>query len=382
VKIAVVGGGAAGLAAAVRARSLGASVRLFHHQAGASALGSGALDFSPWTDARPEPVPGEAAEFCEALGIWRVLAEGARIVTKAGVVRNAQGIDLALLDLAPLAGKRIAVADIERDDWDAPLLARSVQQSAWATQTETEFVAVRVELMRQPYERRIAAHDFARLLDDPERLDGFVSELRSSGEFDAWLVGPWLGIEGGVVERVRERLGVPIGETTSLPGGPAGARFELARARLLERAGVEERTSEVLRVEPADGRWRLAVAGGETFTADGVVLALGGLVSGGIVLDQADSQAKQGGFRVSVAAPLDVFVKGHASDSVASLHGFDFTEYGLSVLSKVGALPREGVEALRVAGDLMAGRPNTVLSAVVSGLQAAAEVSAELGLGR
>jgi hypothetical protein len=75
-----------------------------------------------------------------------------------------------------------------------------------------------------------------------------------------------------------------------------------------------------------------------------------------------------------------VFVRGHASDSVASLHGFDFTEYGLAVLSKVGALPRDGVEALRVAGDLMAGRPNTALSAVYSGLLAAAEIAAELGL--
>jgi hypothetical protein len=355
-------------------------VRLFHHLAGATALGSGALDLSPWTEATAEPVPEEVTEFCEALGIWRVAAEGARIVTKAGLVRKAQGFDRALLDLAPLAGKRIAVADIERDDWDAPLLARSVQQSAWATQTETEFVAVRVELMREPHERRIAAHDFAQLLDNPERLDGFVSELESSGEFDAWLTGPWLGIEPSVVESVRARLPVPIGETTSLPGGPAGARFELARTRLLQRAGIEERKLEVLEVERADGRWRLSVAAGEYFTADGIVLALGGLVSGGIVLDQADRQAKHGGFRVSVAAPLDVFVRGHASDSVASLHGFDFTEYGLAVLSKVGALPRDGVEALRVAGDLMAGRPNTALSAVYSGLLAAAEISAELGL--
>lgn len=362
----------------MRARSFGASVRVFYDQAGATELASGPLDLEPWTQRSSEAVPARVAEFCTALGIWRIVPDGAEIVTKAGVVRPAAGIDRALLDLGPLAGKRVAVADIERDDWDAPLLARSVQQSPWAKRTGTEFVAVRVDLMREPYERRISAHDFARLLDDPERVDGLVSELASAGEFDAWLVGPWLGIEPEVVERVRARLPVPIGEATSLPGGPAGARFALARDRLFEREGVEARRARVSDIRQAEGRWRVLAGRDEWFTADAVVLATGGLVSGGIVLDGADAQAKYGGFRVSLSAPVTVLVRGRPSESVASLHGFDFTEHGLAVLSSVGARPDQDAEGLAVAGDLMAGRPNTVLEAVRSGSSVAARLCAAL----
>jgi anaerobic glycerol-3-phosphate dehydrogenase len=380
MKVVVVGAGAAGVAAAVQARALGASVRLFYDQAGATDLGSGALDFEPWTVGFSSVVPDQVTDFCEALGIWQVVPGGAQIVTKAGVVRPAAGIDRALLDLAPLSGKRIAVADIERDDWDAPLLARSAQQSEWAARTETEFVAVRVELMREPFERRIAAYDFALLLDDPERLDGFVSELEGAGEFDAWLVGPWLGLEPEVLQRVRQRLSVPVGETTSLPGGPAGARFELAARKLLDRAGVEVRRARVRSVERSHGRWRVMV-GEEPFTADAVVLCTGGLVSGGIVLDQADEQVKHGGFRLSLTAPVKMFVKGRSNESVASLHGFDFTEYGLSVLSRVGALPTSEALGLRLAGDLLAGSSNTVLHAVHSGCSAAAELCSQFASG-
>jgi hypothetical protein len=155
----------------------------------------------------------------------------------------------------------------------------------------------------------------------------------------------------------------------------------VARTRLLERVGIELLRVRVLAVERARARWRVSVAGGERFTADAVVLALGGIVSGGIALDRADNQVKHGGFRPGVAAPLTVHVKGQPSDSVASLHGFDFTEYGLSVLSRVGALPNADARALRVAGDLMAGRPNTALQAVWSGSGAAAELCAELASG-
>lgn len=376
MKVVVVGAGAAGAAAAVTARSLGASVRVFYDQAGATDLASGALDLEPWTLKSSSRVPEQVREFCDSLGIWRVVPDGARIVTKAGVVRPAAGIDHALLDLAPLAGKRIAVADIERDDWDAPLLARSVQQSQWALDTGTEFVAVRVELMREPYERRIAAHDFARLLDDGERLAGFVSELSAAGEFDGWLVGPWLGLDPGVVEAVRARLPVPVGETTSLPGGPAGARFELARSRLFARVGVDARQARVRSIERAKGRWRVMV-GDEPFSADAVVLATGGLVSGGIVLDQAQDQIKHGGFCLSLSAPVELLVKGQPSESVASQHGFDFTQYGLAVLSSVGARPTPDAKGLWLAGDLMADRPNTVLEAVRSGASAAAELCAQ-----
>ena len=42
----------------------------------------------------------------------------------------------------PLAGARIAVADVPREDWDGGLLAKALTKSSWARNTRTEFVSV------------------------------------------------------------------------------------------------------------------------------------------------------------------------------------------------------------------------------------------------
>jgi hypothetical protein len=148
-------------------------------------------------------------------------------------VRPALGADDALLELAPLAGRHIAVAEADRDDWDAPLLARTLAASAWAARTKTRFSAVPVRLLRTGHERRIAPYDLAALHDEPSRRAALAEALRAaSAGVDAWLLGPWLGLEPSTVRELRALCPLPLGESTSLMGGAAGARFELSRDRL------------------------------------------------------------------------------------------------------------------------------------------------------
>ena len=111
----VVGGGFAGVAAAWSAARAGAEVVLVHGVSGASALYSGIVD--------GDRASREARELGRGLGLH--IGEPHRAVaTREGVVRPALGWDSALLDLDAVAGRRIGVADVGRDDFDAELLAR------------------------------------------------------------------------------------------------------------------------------------------------------------------------------------------------------------------------------------------------------------------
>jgi thioredoxin reductase len=77
---------------------------------------------------------------------------------------------------------------------------------------------------------------------------------------------------------------------------------------------------------------------------------------------------------------LDLELRGLLLDSTASTYGFE-VRHGAAVLEEVGVAadgPRaQGQRRLYVAGDVIAGRPRTVLEAVRSGLIAAAAVLAD-----
>ncbi|HEY3498234.1 MAG TPA: FAD-dependent oxidoreductase, partial [Polyangiaceae bacterium] len=294
--VVVVGAGAAGTAAAWAAARAGARVSVLHDRAGATALYSGALDLVPW-DSKDEPEARQAAEaavladaelaaFASELGILRL--GHCMLASREGVARRALGSDRALLDLEPLAGKRVGVLDAERDDWDAALLAKSLSASPFAERTRTSFVPIPVRMLSAGHERRVAAYDFAALHDDPARLSALGEALRAErAAADAWLSGPWLGLERDSARELAALAGAPVGETTSKVGGPAGARFERARDRLLQRRGVEVRQARVSRVSGASGALFVALEGAEgtrEVEAKAVVLASGGVAAGGIVL--------------------------------------------------------------------------------------------------
>ena len=93
-----------------------------------------------------------------------------------------------MLDLAPLGGKTIAVADVPQDGWDASWLARALGSSSWAQTTRTRFCAVPVRLPAAESERHLNAYDLARQYEQPERrqqlwLRRVLSGLASSNPF-------------------------------------------------------------------------------------------------------------------------------------------------------------------------------------------------------
>ncbi len=375
--IAVIGGGIAGAAAAHELARQGERATVFHQHAGASALYSGALDFEVWDRARELSVIDPAlAQFANALGTWELGSAASRVATFVGNVRPARGRDRALLDLEPCAGKCVAVIDLDRDDWDAPLLAKSFASSAWAAQTHTTFEAVRVRGLQNNFERRTSAYDFAAVHDAPERLSFLLAALRSSSKRpDAWLCGPWLGVERPVMAELTASLGVPVGETTSAPGGAAGARFENARDRLLSKVATVER-ARALRIEPVALGFRIETEPGEARDFSAVVLATGGVSAGGVALERSFERRGGTGFRLSFEAPVAIELDGEVTEGVSSLSSIDFVERGLGALLEVGIAvggdgAARGAPGLFVAGDAMAGVPRTALFAAQSGLRAA-----------
>lgn len=387
--VGVIGAGAAGVASAWSLRRAGFEVTVFSHRAGATSLGSGAID--AWPPGSPGAaehgtLTSDALEFAQALGVWTF--RPGRVATRQGLTRATIGRDSALLDLEPLAGHKVAVADIERDEWDAPGIARALSASPWAKSTRTVFEAVKVSALRRGAERRISAYDFAALHDHPERA-AWLGELleQASAGYGAWLLGPWLGLGPGVPDQVRERVGLPVGEVTSPLGGPAGARFDAASRRLLEAVSVKRRDARVLRVSRRENRWSVEIeddAGERQIWAfDAVVLAVGGVAAGGIALD-ADPERGRNGFRLSLAAPVRLSLDGEVSGQFSSLFGPNFETTGFGPLERVGVevssqgwvLSDAGPEiGLAAAGDCVSARPRTVFEAVRSGCAAARTVT-------
>ena len=370
----VVGAGAAGTAAAWCAVRAGIEVTLVHHLPGATELYSGALAGQP--SAPASTLDDEVRGFVRALGLWSVEPRGHRVATGSGVVRAAHGIDHALLDLEPLAGLRIAVADVEREHYDGKSLACALGASAWARQTRTRFDPVRVDLLRREQERRYTHHDFAELHDSAERIEWLAERLgRASLVHDAWLLGPWLGLEPAAIAQLRLALLRPVGETTSLPGGAAGDRFRHARDQLFADSGVRVVRSRVLRLSFAEGIWQAEFepSAATTLAASAVVVAVGGLVSGGIELAPPDALSTP--FRLSLSVPIALGVDARELDTVSTLHGPVLDRLGPSVLERVGILTEgpaaRGARQLFAAGACMAARPRTVLEAVESGIRAA-----------
>jgi glycerol-3-phosphate dehydrogenase subunit B len=381
VKLAVVGGGPAGTAAAWAARRAGVDVTVWHDRAGAAALYSGALDLDEWEHARPDaPLDPELQAFVAAFEPWAAGAASARVATYEGVLRPARGLDTALLELGALAGHTIAVADVRASGWNARALARSLSASLWADRTGTRFEPVAVEGVVDGAEAAASCFDVAELHDDAGRIARLAERLAAARPgADAWLVGPWLGTRAGAAERLREALGKPCGETTSPPGGPAGARFEAARDALLFAIGARVIPEHVGSIERRGHRFLPMGAASGSRTAndsgfDAIVLAVGGVASGGIVLHEG-GETSGAGFRFGIDVDVPLGLDGHLLDAVSSVHGAELGAHGMGALERVGVLAEgfavRGAPGLFVAGDAVAGRPRTALEAALAGILAA-----------
>gem|GEM_PF-5310863 len=394
-RVVVVGAGAAGPAAAWAAARAGAAGGVVSDRPGASELGTGAVDDVAVAAVDAAPIEPDVAAFSAALGLWHLGERGVRLATPGGVVRAARGCDRALLDLAPLAGACVAVVDLGRAAPDARLLARGLAAGAWARATGTRFEPVAVDPPPALAGARGAA-PAPPLAALGERL--VAARGAAARAPDAWLLPAWPGLDAPAVAALRAALGQPLGEVTSRPGEVAGARFAQAREALLQVLAVERRAGRAVTVTagpavtleaPPDGRR-------EWLAADAVVLAVGGLIAGGVALDDAAAPGAPA-FRLGVDADVRLALGGRALDPVASLHGVDLVELGLTALDRVGVdvdergrvrvdadrLPTGGVAPpgtevvlsrrtvpLWAAGGCVAERPRTLLEAVRAGIAA------------
>jgi anaerobic glycerol-3-phosphate dehydrogenase len=372
-RVLVVGSGFAALGAAWAAARIGARVMLVSSGTGSSGLYSGMVD--------GPPPSAEALELATRLGL--VLGAGPRaLATREGVVRSAAGRDRALLDLDAVSGREVAVADFGRDDFDAALLASSFATSAWAQKSQTGFVAVPIQVLTAGFERRIPAYDLASRFDDPLRRQALAAALRAArSDAAAWLLGPWLGIHSEVADELAQTLSCPVGETSSAPGGAAGARFELRRDALLSELGVRCLEAQVDIVARTGQGFRIALADGIELEARAVVLALGGVAAGGIAFE---ADGAQRGFRLSLRAEAPLRLDGEFLEAASSLWGMSLVRLGLSSLERVGVqadrVGRVGsTPGLFACGDVVAGRTRNVLEALGSGILAGRGAALEPG---
>ncbi len=379
MKLLVLGAGFSGISAAFAAARAGASVSVVHSGAGASALYAGAVDGSLSPDGPAQA--GLLAELGPLLGLCLTPNAQATVATREGVVRGSAGADVAVLNLAPLAGKRIGVVDVPRDDWDGPLLVRSFATSDWARSTGTRFELVPLDLLEKSSQRRVSPYDFATSFERAERPAWLSAVLKARAGTDAWLFGPWLGVKRELGRELTASVGVPVGEVTSPPGGVAGARFEARRDALLLALGAQVVTERARAVRTSATGVVVTLDGGQELQADALVVAVGGIVSGAIRLVGALSGAEPAGFELSLSGLPLVQARGQLRRPVSSLYGVDLAAHGRVLLEHVGLAASAtgevtGEPRVFAAGDLLAPQPPSVGHALLSGLRAGAAAAA------
>jgi glycerol-3-phosphate dehydrogenase subunit B len=402
-RVIVIGAGIAGLAAAWSAARAQREVTLISAGPGATALGSGAVDETPWETlwraarvlgAEPTagPLAPEIASFVGDLGLWEIPPErSAWLATTAGRIRHARGRDRALLDLGPLAGRTVLLPRAERAAWDADAIAAALSADPVAQAKRIAFRAVDAAVLRFDEERRIGDGDLAARYDDEARRAWLADRLRAAlttnPDASAVLLGPWLGATKPQAEALSRLLGVAVGEALTGAGSPAGMRFEAARDALLDRLGVRRVRGRVAEVRRGSSRLEVIVSGDDApRAADAVVLAVGGITGGGVIYAPPEhgsgaDLAPRGRvpFELSLKAPVVLSLGGTGRmEIVASMHGPELDVTAWPGEGRPGALETVGVrcdgaraaERIFAAGDVIAGKPRTVLAAVAAGIAA------------
>lgn len=226
-----------------------------------------------------------------------------------------------------------------------------------------------------------------------------VCEVRPVGI----LLPPWLGVARPRAQQLSTHLGIPCGEVLSEPGQAAGFRFESARDRALERLEVKVFEEAVQTLEPTGEGWKVIGASGTTLECQGVLLALGGLLGGGLTFRPPSEGRLSLGPRANLntpfGLPLGLGVDGTPIRDSSSLHGLPGHTW-LRPTNAAASLERLGIQcnpdgfplfrthddgasgpiprAFRVAGECVAGVPRTWLASMRSGIRAGRSLCDEL----
>jgi glycerol-3-phosphate dehydrogenase subunit B len=321
-EVLVVGGGMAGAIAALRARALGARVRLVRRALGATALSSGAIDVAADPTAPPGDLvalagsPYDAAKLFarsrplhpyavlhselerlpEALGFAaQSLPElltppqdlNALLPTPLGTVKPAAMGQRSVMagDVTQLAARVVVVQPWGNPLVDAHLVAKGVAQAARVlgravelSVLESRFFGQYEDALRQPVE-------LGERLDAQGALDAFARDIQERLPTGArlLLVPAVLGRRlRGLAPQLEALLGVPCAELLATAPSLPGIRLQEALDEALSKAGVPLEEGRVT-LEP-DGALFVE---GRTLSADAVVLATGKFIGGGIVREGA-----------------------------------------------------------------------------------------------
>ncbi len=342
----VLGGGAAGLCAAVAARRAGASVVVLKKAEGATALSSGAVDVA---DADRDLVPGSGASpfargpsleesvarlasarprhpyarlsardrkrVPEALELLSEIAaplalhgaDGQNVVVatqlgsvkRSALVQGSQAFDLASLD----DNARVAVLELEDlAGYDGAPVSRVL---AWIDEigraNDDASGRRRFDVVRVPAEpgRRMESspRSYAANLDDSAaeslitRVATALRQASSEGAFACALLPPVLGLDAKrpLAQQLREAAGIPVVEVLALPQSAPGQRLSRALEDGAVRAGVVVKKSDALSSLVESGRVlevRAREEGNDViYRPRAVVLATGRFLAGGLVRD-------------------------------------------------------------------------------------------------
>ena len=407
--VVIVGDGIAGLAAAFGARSRGQAVQVLSRGNAGSTMYSGALDYGQSTrrdnlDGAADTIEPMRASFISELGLWKTASDAVHVASMWGVIRPSIGCDKRLLDLSVLRDACVIVPAVNRRDWDAGRLASQWSCHAQAPAHRISFEPVEATLFRDPSMADASDADVACAIDREDDYEYFKHGLREAlnraGRADAVLVGPWLGLRSNAADRLTCELGIAVGETLTLLGGSAGARFELAAQALLAKLDVETKCCDVKQVEATDDGWIAMVASlddpaGELEKVRGsaLVLACGGFVSGGLQLASCHGSGVVDGerrtaFSLSLSAPVELSVAGPIAAPIAGQVSSPFGLAGerfawpetlsqRALVDKVRACHVNGqavsgamevVDGLYVAGSMMTNAIATMWRSMTSGL--------------
>lgn len=386
--IAVVGSGIAGMAAALAARAAGADVTLVLGSAGATILASGTIDEVPWQSSIGVPAALDASSraVLDALDLHALRAERATVATTFGVMRTARGIDRALLDFERIPRGTVLCPEMEREGWDATVLARAFSESKFSRERGLAFEPRAAQLLLHTSERTLPDGDIAARYDDPARLAQLAERIRAVlGTHVAVLLPPWLGVDAPRAEALSNAVGVPCGEIASLPTSPAGLRFVRARDRALTKVGARVVGGWATSVERDGDTCVLQLRDAEAIRAHAVVIATGGLIAGGISympgeasLATALPRTPRAVFASSIKGTGTLAFDGNPIALPGSLFGaapeslaWPFRDP--APIERVGLLvgaDRASAPGVFAAGDAVADEPRTFLGALRSGVRA------------
>lgn len=402
--VAVIGAGAAGLVAALRAAAGGARVTVLAKGYGATALSSGLVDVLGYT---PEGEPVD--ELWPVLRGWRwqehpyrlaglnlehalreaitffsaAVAEGglpyARAAENNGYFATALGtfkpsfcapLTCAGGNLRDLRGRVMVLGFKEYPDVAADFVAASLNDLRsllpLGTVHEMEWVSREVSLPFLVGRRVTRGREIADLLDDEENLTSLLEVIRplvGGGRYAAVALPPVIGLKRAVsnIGLLQQGLGVKVFELLPGPHSVPGQRLVAALcSALAARGGVVKLGAAVERLELGAGGCRRAELqgksrAGETVQADSWVVATGDFIGSGLQVSQGELSAPVLGLRWTLPA-------GGWQEECLTRAGHPLLKEGITVdaeLHPLAAPDKPVAPNVFAAGALLAGHDYT-----------------------